>query len=91
MKLLIILLIAMAICFLIMVIAFKCDFPVLGIGSLITYIFLCIVTIAVGATTETKEPNHIPTTLDVHRGKTTLEITYRDSVAIDSTVVYKVR
>ena len=30
-----------------------------------------------------------PTALDVYRGKTTLEITYRDSVAIDSTVVYK--
>jgi hypothetical protein len=33
----------------------------------------------------------VPTALDVYRGKTTLEITYRDSVAIDSTVVYKVR
>ena len=32
-----------------------------------------------------------PSTLDVYRGKTTLEITYRDSVAIDSTVVYKVK
>ena len=32
-----------------------------------------------------------PTAIDVYRGKTTLEITYRDSVAIDSTVVYKVR
>ena len=32
-----------------------------------------------------------PTALDVYRGKTTLGITYRDSVAIDSTVVYKVR
>ena len=30
-----------------------------------------------------------PTAIDVYRGKTTLEITYRDSVAIDSTVVYK--
>lgn len=30
-----------------------------------------------------------PTALDVYRGKTTLEITYRDSVAIDSVVVYK--
>lgn len=29
--------------------------------------------------------------LDVYRGKTTLEITYRDSVAVDSVVVYKVR
>ena len=32
-----------------------------------------------------------PTALDVYQGKTTLEITYRDSVAIDSTVVYKVK
>ena len=38
---------------------------------------------------ETKNPH--PTALDVYRGKTTLEITYRDSVAIDSTVVYKVK
>ena len=38
---------------------------------------------------ETKNPR--PIALDVYRGKTTLEITYRDSVAIDSTVVYKVR
>ena len=27
--------------------------------------------------------------IDVYRGKTTLEITYRDSVAIDSVVVFK--
>lgn len=27
--------------------------------------------------------------IDVYRGKTTLEITYRDSVAIDSVVVWK--
>ena len=32
-----------------------------------------------------------PTALDVYRGKTTLEITYRDSVVVDSTVVYKVK
>lgn len=32
-----------------------------------------------------------PTAIDVYRGKTTLEITYRDSVAIDSMVVYKVK
>jgi hypothetical protein len=36
-----------------------------------------------------KEQINTPTALDVYRGKTTLEITYRDSVAIDSTVVYK--
>ena len=33
----------------------------------------------------------MPSAIDVYRGKTTLEITYRDSVAIDSTVVYKAR
>ena len=32
-----------------------------------------------------------PTALDVYRGKTTLEITYRDSVAVDSVVVYKIK
>lgn len=30
-----------------------------------------------------------PSALDVYRGKTTLEITYKDSVAIDTTVVFK--
>lgn len=30
-----------------------------------------------------------PTAMDVYRGKTTLEITYRDSVAVDSMVVFK--
>ena len=35
-------------------------------------------------------PKH-PTALDVYRGKTTLEISYRDSVAVDSVVVYKMK
>lgn len=30
-----------------------------------------------------------PTAMEVYRGKTTLEITYRDGVPIDSVVVYK--
>ncbi len=30
-----------------------------------------------------------PTAMDVYQGKTTLEITYRQGIAIDSTVVYK--
>ena len=30
-----------------------------------------------------------PTAMDVYQGKTTLEITYRDGVAIDSVVVFK--
>lgn len=30
-----------------------------------------------------------PTAMDVYKGKTTLEITYKDTVPIDSTVVWK--
>lgn len=30
-----------------------------------------------------------PSAMDVYRGETTLEITYRDSIPIDSTVVWK--
>ena len=30
-----------------------------------------------------------PTTLDVYQGKTTLEITYKDSIPVDSVVVFK--
>lgn len=30
-----------------------------------------------------------PTTLDVYQGKTTLEITYRDSIPVDSAIVFK--
>ena len=30
-----------------------------------------------------------PTAIDVYRGKTTLQITYKDSVAMDSVVVFK--
>ena len=33
--------------------------------------------------------NNKPSALDVYKGKTTLEITYKDGVAIDSVVVYK--
>ena len=35
--------------------------------------------------------SNTPTALDVYRGKTTLEITYRDSVAVDSVVIYKMK
>ena len=30
-----------------------------------------------------------PTAMDVYQGKTTLEITYKDGVAVDSVVVFK--
>ena len=55
--------------------------------------FILVVGIWIGASTylsdcDTKDT---PTALDVYRGKTTLEITYRDSVAVDSVVVYKMK
>ena len=31
-----------------------------------------------------------PSAIDVYRGKTTLEITYKDKVPVDSTVVWKI-
>ena len=36
-----------------------------------------------------KEQNNKPTALDVYQGNTTLEITYRDNIPIDSVVVFK--
>ena len=36
-----------------------------------------------------KNNNTEPTAMDVYQGRTVLEITYRDSVAVDSTVVFK--
>ena len=36
-----------------------------------------------------KPQNNSPKAIDVYRGKTELEITYRDTIAIDSTVVWK--
>ena len=35
------------------------------------------------------ENRNIPTAMDVYQGKTTLEITYRDSIPVDSVVVFK--
>lgn len=35
------------------------------------------------------ENRNTPTAMDVYQGKTTLEITYKDSVQIDSIVVFK--
>ena len=37
-----------------------------------------------------EEKNNTPTALDAYQGKTTLEITYRDSIPVDSVVVFKV-
>ena len=58
-----------------------------GLWTVVAGVILGIVAVIVQECCEVAPP----TALDVYRGKTTLEITYRDSVAIDSTVVYKIR
>ena len=77
------------------IIGLICGFGVAIIGSvrekMPTVVFgiflICfnVFTLYVNVKPETDEP----TALDVYRGKTTLEITYKDSVAIDSVVVWK--
>lgn len=54
-----------------------------SLGIVVTFIS-CIIALIITDKQQIKP-------IDVYRGKTTLEITYRDSVAVDSTVVYKVR
>lgn len=60
----------------------KADYFILGlfIGFIITLILIFI-----QDTTITKKPSAI----DVYRNKTNLEITYKDSIPIDSVVVFK--
>lgn len=41
------------------------------------------------ATYKPQNKSNSPKAIDVYRGKTELEITYRDTIAIDSTVVWK--
>ncbi len=42
-----------------------------------TFCIICLITF------------HEPKAIDVYRGKTTLQVTYQDTVAIDSIVVFK--
>jgi hypothetical protein len=57
--------------------------PCAVFGALITLCFIAGIVII----DEHLYPSITP--IDVYRGKTTLEITYRDGFAIDSTVVWK--
>ena len=59
------------------------------IGAIFVLLGTILTGIGIGSTIA--EIHSIPSAIDVYRGKTTLEITYRDSMAIDSIVVYKVK
>lgn len=53
--------------------------------AFISTICICIGTICMVNFTEQKYPKPI----DVYRGKTTLQITYKDNIPIDTVVVFK--
>lgn len=53
------------------------------------FISLCTGVAIVTITGMINLKNPQPTAMDVYRNKTELQITYRDTVAIDSTVVFK--
>lgn len=55
------------------------------IGTSITMIGLILFMLS----TDYLIDDSIPSAMDVYRGKTTLKITYVDSVAVDSVVVFK--
>ena len=91
MKLLVILIALIVLCTILLTVSVVIDSSTLrryaAKGLLISFIGLVVTGVTIGVCT----PNYEPTALDVYRGKTTLEITYRDSVAIDSIVVYKMK
>lgn len=79
-----------------MILIFGVFFIILGVGVGIRYntnplptIFIVVGIIIWCCAIAPYKSNNKPTALDVYRGKTTLEITYRDSIPVDSVVVYK--
>lgn len=59
------------------------DFPINGIYIGVTSLFAVII-IILASSIKSK-----PEAIDVYRNETTLEITYRDGIPIDSVVVWK--
>ena len=79
-----------------MILIFGVFFIILGVGVGIRYntnplptIFIVVGIIIWCCAIAPYKSNNKPTALDVYRGKTTLEITYRDSIPVDSIVVFK--
>lgn len=56
-----------------------------GIAFVFTFACTLFIFSAIGLIISSSEPS----AMDVYRDRTTLEITYKDGVAIDSTVVFK--
>lgn len=58
-------------------------------GRSFSYFYAVIISITLNGVLITYNSKYDPTALDVYQGKTTLEITYRDSIPVDSIVVFK--
>ena len=70
------------------IIAFDGDSDSRGFGIIVSlFIFIVFILIFV----QIHIQKQTPTAMDVYQGKTTLEITYKDGVPVDSTVVWKAK
>ena len=80
-------------CMILMVIAAVIESHNLGtassIGLLISFLTFIAAAIYLNFDEQKEIEKSIPTAMDVYRGNTTLEITYRDGIPIDSVVVFK--
>ena len=61
---------------------------ILTSGSLKSLLAILILIVGIGFVVA-NEMEETPKAIEVYQGKTTLEITYRDSIPVDSVVVYK--
>lgn len=59
--------------------------PISAVGGLL----LLAMGLLIGGISTYHMRDNIPTAMDVYRGNTTLKVSYIDSVAVDSTVVFK--
>lgn len=64
-----------------------CVTDISGSEVFLISLFTGLASVAISGMIALKNPQ--PTAMDVYRNKTELQITYRDTVAIDSTVVFK--
>lgn len=79
--------ISLAISFFIVVILIAAKSEDIILSAALGMIFIIFLIVGVDLIDNYCYPSITP--MDVYRGKTTLEITYKDSIAIDSTVVWK--
>jgi hypothetical protein len=84
---------AIVMCLFLLVIAVAIDSHNLGLASsfvlLISIIAFIVGSLYLNLDAEKEIEKSTPTAMDVYRGNTTLEITYRDGMPVDSVIVFK--